>query len=398
MMDDDQQGLADAGGEDVEGGLARVALRRAYVDHVRSIILPFWLQRGFDRARGAFVERLDFQGADLSQVPRRAMVQARQIFVFADAARVLSLNGAGEVAEEAIENLLKRYLDEGDPSRGFAFSADAKGRQTSVVRDSYTHAFILFAFAAVFRLTGKRRYLDLAETTQDFVERYLIDPVYGGLLNCLPNQDRGKRQNPVMHLLEAYLALHEATRSELWLQKAASIVELFSTTLISTRYRALPERFNSNWTLPEDISTVVFEPGHHFEWVWLLGWFDALAIDDHSALANLLWRTACDHGLSQARLCFDEVRLDYQPAKMSTRLWPHTEGIKAANYRAAAGDNSAIEIASDMYRSLRGGFLDQPFPGGWIDHRDSNGAAMVDYIPASSLYHIYCASTVSEWS
>lgn len=393
----DRLSLAIIGHSNAEREFVRARLCREYVDNVRSRILPFWLDCGFDRGRGAFVERLDFGGRELSDVPRRAMVQARQVFVFAQAARVLHLAHAGERAEEAMENLLTRYLDGGDPSRGFAFSADSEGRQLSPVRDSYTHAFILFALAAVFRLTGSQRYLNVAERIQYFLERFLFDSVDGGLLDCVPSQDRRKRQNPLMHLLEAYLALHEADGSGFWLEKATSIVELFSTKLISTKYGALPERFDPNWTVPEDSTMVVFEPGHHFEWVWLLGWFDAIARDNHSALANMLWRTACDNGLSKTRFCFDEVQLDGQPAKPSTRLWPHTEGIKAANYRAAAGDESAIAIAVDMYQSLRHGFLDQPFPGGWIDHRDSNGAAIVDYIPASSLYHIYCASTVPEW-
>ena len=252
-------------------------LRRNYRGHVCGVLLPFWRDHGFDLVTGAFVERLDFHARDVADIPRRAMVQARQIFVFAHAARVEGLAGAGERAEAATENLLRRYLDDSDVSSGFAFSTTSAGWRVSNIRHSYTHAFILFALAAVYRVAGCRRYIEVAHTTNDFIERFLIDPSDGGLFDSFPIDSRSKRQNPLMHLLEAYLALHEATEDEFWLNKASRIVNLFSTELLSEKFRALPEHFTDNWMLPEGgSSAAVFEPGHHFEWVWLLAWFDAV--------------------------------------------------------------------------------------------------------------------------
>ncbi|HEX7977899.1 MAG TPA: hypothetical protein VF461_04815, partial [Gemmatimonadaceae bacterium] len=37
-------------------------------------------------------------------------------------------------------------------------------------------------------------------------------------------------------------------------------------------------------------------------------------------------------------------------------------------------------------------FLDRPFAGGWIDHISADGAPLVDYVPASSLYHLMFAA------
>ena len=48
--------------------------------------LPLWGETGFDAARGSFIERLTFEGAPMHAAPRRAMVQARQIYVFSHAA------------------------------------------------------------------------------------------------------------------------------------------------------------------------------------------------------------------------------------------------------------------------------------------------------------------------
>jgi mannose/cellobiose epimerase-like protein (N-acyl-D-glucosamine 2-epimerase family) len=38
-------------------------------------------------------------------------------------------------------------------------------------------------------------------------------------------------------------------------------------------------------------------------------------------------------------------------------------------------------------------FLDRPFRGGWIDHLSADGSPLVDYVPASSLYHLMFAAS-----
>jgi mannose-6-phosphate isomerase len=37
-------------------------------------------------------------------------------------------------------------------------------------------------------------------------------------------------------------------------------------------------------------------------------------------------------------------------------------------------------------------FLDRPIAGGWIDHLNEARQPLVDYIPASSLYHLFLAA------
>jgi mannose/cellobiose epimerase-like protein (N-acyl-D-glucosamine 2-epimerase family) len=48
-----------------------------------------------------------------------------------------------------------------------------------------------------------------------------------------------------------------------------------------------------------------------------------------------------------------------------------------------------------MARTMRDRFLDRPFPGGWIDHTSAAGAPLVDYVPASTLYHLFFAASES---
>jgi mannose-6-phosphate isomerase len=37
-------------------------------------------------------------------------------------------------------------------------------------------------------------------------------------------------------------------------------------------------------------------------------------------------------------------------------------------------------------------FMGKPWPAGWIDHLDASGQPIVDYAPASTLYHMVLAT------
>ena len=78
----DSVGGAEAGSRanDVDAAQSVAHLKRWVVEEA----LPLWGETGFDAARGSFVERLTFEGSPLLSAPRRAMVQARQIFMETD--------------------------------------------------------------------------------------------------------------------------------------------------------------------------------------------------------------------------------------------------------------------------------------------------------------------------
>jgi mannose/cellobiose epimerase-like protein (N-acyl-D-glucosamine 2-epimerase family) len=355
-------------------------------------LLPFWATTGFLQDRGSFCERLDFAGRPIRDVPQRAMVQARQIYVYAHAAALGIFPEGASLSHKALSTLLDRYCDERGARYGFAFALYLDGGIAAPVRDSYTHAFILLALAWSFRITQDRELLRIADETILFIESFLVDQSRLGLFDEYPVRSRQKRQNPLMHLLEAYLALHEVAPSGRYIEKAAAIIDLFKARLFQRNLNVLLEHFAEDWSShPDQRLGRVFEPGHHFEWVWLLGWYGRLVGDDVSELAEPLYAIARKHGVDTTGLCFDEVFLDLAPSKHSHRLWPHTEGAKAAAVRFASGDFDAAEFAEAMIAALNQMFLGRPFSAGWIDHFASDGTPLVDFVPASSLYHIFGA-------
>jgi mannose/cellobiose epimerase-like protein (N-acyl-D-glucosamine 2-epimerase family) len=359
-----------------------------YLDWTVGTALPFWAERGFDAGAGRFRERLDFAGQPVA-VPHRAMVQARQIFVFAEAARFGWLPEGASLAETAMAALLRDFAEDSGDETSVAFSIDpASGAIVSGMRDAYAHAFLLFSIASLYRLNGDARLLDRADRIINFVERRLADPVHGGLFDALPAPAE-KRQNPHMHLLEAYLFLDEAAPGRGYIARATALVDLFRRCFFQDGL--LHEYFAPDWS---PSPRAEWEPGHHFEWVWLLAEYGARAGDDVSGSAAALYASARRHGIAADGLILDALSPDFAIVRSSRRLWPHAEAIKAA---AARKDNDpdARAFAEVMATRLMDHFLGQPFAGGWVDHIAADGAPLVDYVPASSLYHLVLAAGVA---
>jgi len=356
-----------------------------YLDWITASALPAWAIQGFDRRAGRFHERLDRAGVPMV-VPHRAMVQARQIFVFAHAAELGWAREGASLADAAMASLLRDFATDAGDETSVAFAIDpANGAVCAPQRDAYAHAFVLFALAALHRLNGERKLLDVADRVIRFVERRLIDPEHGGLFDALPAPAE-KRQNPHMHLLEAYLLLARTAPGRGHEERAAALVALFHRHFL--RDGVLIEYFRPDWS----VARPLWEPGHHFEWVWLLGEYAALTGDRLEPEMEALYRSAKKHGLAEDGLVIDALSPDGAVLQASHRIWPHSEAIKAAATRKDIG------FADEMAAGLMRHFLDRPFAGGWIDHVSAEGAPLVDYVPASTLYHLVLAASVAAKS
>ena len=365
----------------------------AYRDWMTGSALPTWSSIGFDEAAGRFRERLDFDGKPVD-VPHRAMVQARQIYVYSHACHVGWLDEGGRLAELAMASLLRDFGQVGEDEASFAFSIDGRGGLVSSVRDAYTHAFVLFAIAWLHRMNGDAGLLTLADRTDAFVRARLFDARHGGMFEAWPATSREKRQNPLMHLLEAYLALERSAPGRGYLQRAGELIDLFGSRLFDSERSVLLEHFAEDWSAhPDSAMANVVEPGHHFEWVWLLREYEQLSGTSVASWSDGLYRVAREHGVARDGLLYDEIATDRSVRKGSHRVWPHTEAIKAALARDADGDKHALAFAESVAGALIDRFLDRPFAGGWIDHIGDTHAPLVDYVPASTLYHLSFAAS-----
>jgi mannose-6-phosphate isomerase len=355
--------------------------------------LPLWAAAGFDQERGRFEERLTLDGRPIVDVPIRLLVQARQIFSFGVAKRSGWHKGAGDLVEAAYASMVSDY-HRADGKDGWVFSIRRDGAVADPRRDLYGHAFVLLAIASYVAATGKRGALGLADETLDYLDRAMRAQYGGGYVEAVPSPDAVRRQNPHMHLFEGLLALWLVSNQPRYLARAESLFELFCTKFFQPRHGVLGEYYDEKLQPASGIAGEIVEPGHHYEWIWLLRRFEAASGRGVQAYIDDLYGHAASHGHAPSGLIVDELLRDGRVHTPSHRAWPVTEAIKANVVEAARGRRGAEARAAALVDVLLGRFLAPATPGGWIDRLDPEGNPATDFMPATTLYHVVCALEV----
>ncbi|HEY0331857.1 MAG TPA: AGE family epimerase/isomerase [Rhodopseudomonas sp.] len=356
--------------------------------------LPFWSTTGFDRGRDLFVERVDFAGRVLD-VPRRLMVQCRQIAVFSLATKRGWFDG-GELVERALRSTLASFAT-GRPDTPWAFSVDPDGAIRDGRADSYGYAFLLFALAWARKLLGARVDAATAARLIAVMRTELAHPGGLGVIDGRPRLDAFSRQNPQMHLLEASLEAAGAFDSVEARQLCDDIVALFETRLFSRRHLALAELYDNDWQIA-GLPDARFEPGHHFEWIWLLDRYRLATGHTTDALIAALAQRAFAEGIGGSGAIVESIAIEGTARVESRRCWASCEALKAvaSDFEMGRDRTLATSRATALLRALRGCFLSGPFDGGWIDRIDGAGKPMLEDVPASTLYHVVFAIAEAE--
>ena len=330
--------------------------------------LPLWSTVGVDEGSGLFREALTWKGEP--EDPRcRTRVQARQAFVFAAAAQDRRPGPWDAVARRAFEAFRARAAG---PDGLFATVLSPGGRITDPEARLYEHAFVLLALAALGDDVQARRVC--------------------GALDRFRHPAGGFREagaapfqaNAHMHLLEAALAWEAVDPSPVWRRLADEIVTLALGRFVANDTGALLEFFDADWS-PLSGDAAVVEPGHQFEWAWLLAdWGRRRGDARGEATAARLYEVG-NRGVDARRgVAVNALTPGLDVRDPAARLWPQTERLKAALSLGFVAD--ALEAANAVAE-----FLDTPVRGVWRERMYADGAFVEEASPATSLYHLYLA-------
>lgn len=348
---------------------------------------PLWAEHGLTPA-GLFPEVLSLDHDELARPSTRVRVQARQTYVFAEAFRLgWKRETAQRLAEAGVSILTGPALaPNGLPGRILA--ADGSGL-TDAAADLYDIAFTLFALAEAARgPVGAQACLPAANAILERLDRLTADLVHGGYEEGIPAPPM-RLQNPHMHLLEACLSLARSDPRADHLARAAGIVKLFDTRFTAGPGGLLGEKFQPDWSMPSGEAAEIVEPGHQFEWVWLLH-THARAVNQPAPEAMQRLYSFAVSTLDEAGRACQEVTRAGAPHDASRRTWPQTEALKAhlAMYEQR-GEERYAAAACRSFDVLMDEFLTED--GGWIDHFAADGAVLAKDMPASTGYHVVLA-------
>ncbi|MEG0861559.1 MAG: AGE family epimerase/isomerase [Pseudomonas sp.] len=338
--------------------------------HFTQRIVPLWQGPGWNAEMALPFEALDPQHQPLPVQRYRAMACARQLYLFSSR---IEQPGARERAAALFRSLQRHFHDA--EHGGWFYSIDAQGKPLDRRKDLYTHAFIIFACAHYWGQVREQ----LVESTLNAAlsvvsERFGRDD---GLYEASLDEDwsnlgSGPLQNPLMHLAEAFLATL-AVRDDEQVQSALlALADAMQQHFIDPEHGVMLEKPGGavdNW----------FEPGHQFEWFYLL--------DSSALLRGSPLHASLDRAFSYAEQCGvkDQAALamlsaDGQVRDASQRIWAQAEYLRALALRPGSAGKVLAQLKVLQQRFLH--------DGGWYESRDASGAVNRSDMPSTTPYHL----------
>lgn len=345
-------------------------------DHYARIVLPVWRGPGYNAALRLPYEAVSPDDhAPLPPSRYRAMACARQLFVFAQ---------AGDIAHaDTLFASLRHYFQDNE-NGGWFYSVDAQGRPLERQKDLYTHAFVVFACAEYARRSGSGDALALLNETAALTQtRFAAD---SGLLNAVLSEDFGTivetpLQNPLMHLTEAWLAARDATGDAAFDRRLETLASAVARTFVHEGSGCIAE-------LPIGAADNRLEPGHQFEWFFLVEGSRHPAFDAAGLRAPLAraFEFARQHGVdgSTGGVC---AALDESGRikDATQRIWAQTEYLRALATHGSDASRAELPRQIERYRTR---FL---HPRGWIECQLADGTVTRADMPSTTPYHLATA-------
>ncbi|WP_311272788.1 MULTISPECIES: AGE family epimerase/isomerase [unclassified Rhizobium] len=360
--------------------------------------LRLWWEVGAAKPDGGFHERIGQDGTPMLGDNRRARVQPRQAYCYA-AAGQNGWTGSWQIAvDQGLSWFDKVYRLENGL---YGNLADASGTLIDPTFDFYNQAFALFAAAQTAMAFPDRRDAMRARALAllDVLQTDYAHPVAGFEEANPPVEPLCS--NPHMHFFEAMLAWEQVDPDGPWHKLADEIAKLAMEKFIDAKSGGLREFFDHDWNPMPGEKGRIMEPGHQFEWAWLLARWGSLRNDDEAiAKAKRMFEIGETYGIcARRKVAIMSLYDDFTVHDPLARLWPQTEWLKSALRLASVshGEERHRYLASALKAiGALQPFLDTPVSGLWFD-KWPEGAPMLDEpAPASTFYHIVCAIYEAE--
>ncbi len=321
-------------------------------------------------------------GAPLDR-PRRGRVQPRQIFSFAKARHLGWTGDATGAVAHGLAYFLQHYRR---PDGLFRTLVAKDGSPLDHSAVLYDQAFALLAFAAAADVLGPGSGMVAeGEQLRLAILQHLRRP--GGGFYSQTHPGPPLQSNPHMHLFESSLAWLAATGAPAWRELADEIGQIALTHFIDPSSGALRENFEESWAPAQGMSGRIVEPGHQFEWAFLLLWWKGTEREDVRRAACRLIDNAEKHGVRNG-VAINSLLDDFSVHDGAARLWPQTERLRGAAIAARLiGDERYWRMAVDAAAGLMR-YFDTPVPGVWHDQLLPDGTFKKVAVPAGNLYHI----------
>ena len=382
-------------------------------DVLENNILPFWLNKMIDNEHGGFYGRIDGSGKLHPNAEKGAILNARILWSFSAAYRVLQKEEYLEAATRAKDYLIEHFID---PEYGGVYwSLDYQGNPLDTKKQFYAIGFAIYGLSEYARATGDREALEYALDLYDCIEEHALDREHNGYIEACTREwgeiadmrlseldaNYPKSQNTHLHIIEPYTNLLRCLK-EMQAQETCDYVPAIGSVLpvgisvpmetimaVEASVRNLIDIFTDKILNPETNHLDLFfdmdwtrgaghleSYGHDIECSWLMH-EAALVLGDENVLEkveNVVKKVAkaSEKGLRPDGSMIHEANLDTGHVDDDLHWWVQAENVVGwYNIWQHFGDEYALNNAEKCWQYIKNNLID--FDNGewyWSRHPD----------------------------
>ena len=389
-------------------------MKQEMQDVLENNILRFWLDKMQDRENGGFYGRIDGSGMLHPEAEKGAILNARILWAFSAAYRVLGNPEYLEAAKRAYEYLIEHFIDE--EYGGVYWSVDYLGRPLDTKKQFYAIGFAIYGLSEYVRATRDREALECALQLYDCIEEHAFDGEHNGYIEACTREwgeiadmrlseldaNYPKSQNTHLHIIEPYTNLLRCLK-ELHAQESCDYVPAIGSVLpigvtismgdtfnVEASLRNLIDIFTDSILNPETHHLDLFfemdwtrgagrleSYGHDIECSWLLH-EAALVLGDKTVLAKVepIVREvakASEKGLRPDGSMIHEANLDTGHVDDDLHWWVQAENVVGwFNLYQHFEDEDALAKAGRCWDYIKAQLIDNE-QGEWFWSRHPDG-------------------------
>ena len=365
---------------------------RIEVEHeLTTGILPFWMEKMADNVQGGFYGRIDGDDKLHADAPKGAILNARILWTFSAAYRLLRKPEYLETATRAKRYIIDRFYDK--DFGGVYWSLTANGEPLDTKKQVYAQGFAIYGLSEYARATGDREALDYAVKLFETVEKYSFDRTRNGYIEAFTrewkpiedmrlsdkDENTSKTMNTHLHILEPYANLYRVWKNERLERQLRNMLDLFTGKILNKKTYHLDLFFDNSWRTDGNIISY----GHDIEASWLIH-EAALVLGDEALLKRIEpvvvnIARAADEGLNPDGSMIYERFTAEDRTDRELHWWVQAENVVGhVNLYQHFGDEKALDTAVKCWQFIKDKIIDHAngewhwslMPDGSVNRRD----------------------------
>lgn len=361
-------------------------LRKEVTEELEGNILPFWMNKMTDRERGGFYGRISGEDVLMPDEPKGAILNARILWTFSAAYRLLKKPEYLATATRAKRYLLDFFYDK--QFGGIYWSVDCEGNPLDTKKQIYALGFAIYGLSEYARATGDEEALEYAIRLFEVIEKYSFDAEKNGYVEALTrdwqpiadmrlsdkDENEKKTMNTHLHILEPYANLYRVWKDGRLKTQLKNLIELFVTKILDTQTYHLNLFFEDDWTNKYHLISY----GHDIEASWLIH-EAALVLGDETVLKQIepvivRIARAADEGLNADGSMTYERFSDKGETDRELHWWVQAENVVGhLNLYHHFGDEEALSTALRCWQFIKDKLIDRE-NGEWYWSRFADGS------------------------